>query len=457
MKGDPPDEPVPPGLLWVRIRKTVSVVFRSERKESPAPEGVASFFRHEKWGLVWVAVLALGMQFLEYHGWLAGIEGRVLDWFLRNTSRVQVVSPDSPVLTVEIDDDSYRDCFGATSPLDANVLAQMIRMLAKGTDHGPKIIGVDILTDSERDDQRGAYKGLAEEFKSEPGEGKQKIVWASGGEDSRVEGASFGKWLLGRPDIVIVRPSNVLAIEPARLQVERIEWGLPVFPRDEDLRLRRYSRHIEVSSDPKNSLLSEPGPNWARTIATDYCETTRRCTVKDDAEEVFVSSGVQIGQRFAAHNVFRCSPDKQVGQGTDWGALTRNFAMPTILLLGGTYANGRDTYETPDGPVSGLRINAYAIQAELDGATISEAWRPLTVLGDLCMGTLVVYVFWKQTKVRRMIELSGASILLALLLSLGMFELGKVWLSCIGVALGVVLHMILEVYKMDLRKPKHRH
>jgi hypothetical protein len=35
--------------------------------------------------------------------------------------------------------------------------------------------------------------------------------------------------------------------------------------------------------------------------------------------------------------------------------------------------------------------------------------------------------------------------------------LGYVWLTCIGVALGIMPHALLEIYKMNPAMPKRRH
>ncbi|MCU1339241.1 MAG: hypothetical protein JWO19_4822 [Bryobacterales bacterium] len=457
------EAPPPPRVtIWIRVRETLTVVLKGPEKGSGHhPTGqFARFVSEERWGLLLVLFLAFVMQLLEYHGWLAGVEGRILDLFLRNTSRSVLSASTSPIVTVEIDDDAYRECFRGTSPLDPETVGAMVTKLANGTPSGrPAVIGIDIVTDSEKQENQAGYERLAEEWKKKPvGEGPA-VIWAASGEVAHVEAVSFGWWLLGNPDALIVRPSRVLGRAAEDLKDAPFDWSLPVFPPDEDLRLRRFPRRVQVSNDPLNPQVHpEERASWATMIAEKYCDATGSCSIeKGGPEEVFVSSRVQIGQRFPADKVFGCSTKSESHQGPLWGSLADTLSKPTIVLLGGTFANARDAYETPDGPVPGLRINAYAMQAEIDKATITEAWRPLTILADLLLGSLVVYIFWTLVKVRRMMELCVLSIGGAFLLSALAFWFGQVWLSCIGVVAGVVLHMIVEIYKMDLKKPKHAH
>jgi len=49
--------------------------------------------------------------------------------------------------------------------------------------------------------------------------------------------------------------------------------------------------------------------------------------------------------------------------------------------------------------------------------------------------------------------ISVGVLLLVASLSFVALWLGYVWLSCVGVALGANLHVLYEVYKMDLKVP----
>src|SRR5205085_2531300 len=116
----------------------------------------------------------------------------------------------------------------------------------------------------------------------------KKIIWMAGADQQRVIPPWFLAWLLGGQDEVIVKPTPVLGLDPGVLE-ERLEilWGLPVFPRDDDLRLRRLPQEMEVSADPHHSRIHIRKPTFARLIAEKFCAD---CTTgKDRGEPIYVS------------------------------------------------------------------------------------------------------------------------------------------------------------------------
>src|ERR1700694_5225999 len=97
------------------------------------------------WSLLWAVGLTVLMLALEYWGWLAGPEGKVMDILLRPHT-LESLSAGS-IITVEIDDDSYQKCFTSASPLHEETVIAMVKDLACT---GARTIGVDILTESPR-------------------------------------------------------------------------------------------------------------------------------------------------------------------------------------------------------------------------------------------------------------------------------------------------------------------
>src|ERR1035437_4284034 len=122
------------------------------------------------------ALLTVGTQFLEYHGWFAGREGRILAFLLGRGSRK--IASASPIFVVEIDDAAYASCFNSTSPLDPSVVGSLVKEVAV---LHPTVIGVDILTDAPRYSSR--YQSMAVEFRSP----RRRIIWISGAEKSHFE------------------------------------------------------------------------------------------------------------------------------------------------------------------------------------------------------------------------------------------------------------------------------
>jgi len=84
---------------------------------------VIRFLKEEWLSLAIVLALALGMQAIEYYGWLAGPEGKLMDRLLSAESGM---AAESPILLVEIDDEAYSKCFQETSPMNPQAVAGLV-------------------------------------------------------------------------------------------------------------------------------------------------------------------------------------------------------------------------------------------------------------------------------------------------------------------------------------------
>ena len=118
-------------------------------------------------------------------------------------------------------------------------------------------------------------------------------------------------------------------------------------------------------------------------------------------------------------------------------------------MLGGTFQYGRDTHRTSAGNISGLMINAYALAAETAetrGIGLHEAKRSYLLGLDIFISVIIIGVFSLGQPVRAKMWLSAVPIVLTVILSYLAFRLGYAWVSCIGIALGFPLHLLLEVY-----------
>src|SRR5450432_583962 len=101
-------------------------------------ETVIRFLKEEWLSLAIVLALALGMQAIEYYGWLAGPEGKLMDRLLSAESGM---AAESPILLVEIDDEAYSKCFQETSPMNPQAVAGLVAGIA--SDPKPWVVGVD--------------------------------------------------------------------------------------------------------------------------------------------------------------------------------------------------------------------------------------------------------------------------------------------------------------------------
>ena len=397
-------------------------------------------------------LLALALQWLEYAGWFASIEGHVLDAVLRPTGGGE--KNEGKVVTVEIDDYFYKTCFGSTSPLDPKVIEELVEGTAQAA---PKVIGVDIFTDA------GEYKSW--KLPDLP------TVWVASAEAPAGMDApagdrpGFSSWLLGFPAPLEATPVSVLGFK-FNEGAPNVAWGLPLYPRAEDLSLRTLPRRFGG-----HGALA-----FATRVAKTYCSAVKaRCPGNDDDEEIFVSYKGAHPLRFSARDLFRCLPDANGARTIARSLLFQKFsekAEGRIVLLGGTFAAGRDIYPTPAGWIPGLLLNAYAVESELAGDHVKEGLRSLTFGADIVIGWLIVFIFWpgsieipaiKKTlhklrlahiverhKIRWMIGASMSLVPAAFLVSLAVLSMGHyLWLTWIGVAIGMGPHVILEIWKMN--------
>lgn len=416
---------------------------------------MTGFLKKEWPSLAVVVVLTLVMQALDYFGWLAGPEGRITDWFLRSG---KAQAAENPVSVVEIDDAAYDACFDATSPLYAKTVTGLVTGAAAAK---PWVIGVDILTEA------GVRAKEYQAFAAKLPALQSKVIWISGAEKAAFEIAAFPAWLFGREDEFIVKPTPVLGYEAGELNEHpEIQWGVPVFAPDDDAGLRRFPRQIQLSADPQKSEFRESRRSWARLVAEEYCRSGVPCA-DESAEEVLLSYAASAPREFRMLDLFACSADNEVKPGGPLWDKFQEAARDKIVLIGGTFRSSGDFHQTPAGRLPGLIINAYAVQAEMHAWGVHEARRPMAVLFDLLIGILVVLLlpaieWWEpklphhsalrrnleENKIRWMMGASGALILGAIVVTWMLFGRGYL-LSFLGVAVGVALHQIVEVWKLN--------
>lgn len=122
--------------------------------------------------------------------------------------------------------------------------------------------------------------------------------------------------------------------------------------------------------------------------------------------------------------------------------INRSTRAP-IILLGGTFEFGRDSYRSSAGATAGLYLNAYALAAELAEAKqlgIRERPHGVLVLFDLAVMVGIVTIFAQAKTIPSKMHLSLIPVAGTALLSYGLFHYGYVWVSCIGIALGYFPH-----------------
>jgi hypothetical protein len=399
--------------------------------------------------------LAVGLQFLEFKGLLAGPEGVVYGWYLALLHRAPKDLP--AIVTVEIDDDAYQACFGGVSPLNPDRMGEILEGILPGMQPPQEdvyipVMGVDIITDSTSVD----YRGLL----AKNGEIKVAKVWAAAAERSSGDPDTFASWFFGKPRKEVIQPTRVLGREASALPSD-VLWAVPSYPQDEDLRVRRFPRRVDLLVNrPVNGSANGSGSDqptvvtrnsWAREIAVQHC-VRRNCTVEADEEAGEESLLAFDGglQRYPVSELFDCSqqhaqprPEKIREM---WAFVV---AKRALILLGGTFGSARDSYMTPKGAMPGLHINAYAIQSEVAHNGIHEAPRWIVILSDVLLGFVLSSFFHGSGRLRPMLVKSGLAIAGVVLLSMVVFMMGYLWLTCVGIAFGKTIELFREIWEKD--------
>jgi len=375
-----------------------------------------------------VALLALGMKFLEFHGWTGSAEGLAADFAL-----AAAPSGDAPIVIIEIDDTAYTRYFNAQSPLCPEKVISLVSMIDSWR---PKVIGVDLVTDS------ADYSALRHEWEMRP------VVWAAAGTADLNEREGFGAWLVGIGGELHVDPAEVLG----RPAVDaRAEWAIPIFPRDSDRAVRRFPREVFVVGRTK------PQATWAAKIGEVYCEG--RCAASHPSE-LLIPYRSPIGDRYKLCELIPCpgeSPENSLSPQQMETLRSRIMKQKSIVLLGGTFGAARDEYDTPIGPTSGLVLNAYAVRAEISGG-VTELHPPIAGFAlDLLIGIFISVKFILREHavdldrlglIRWLFGFYAWVIGVALFVSLVLAAwVGLLWISWVGVILVLFVSLLADVYR----------
>jgi hypothetical protein len=221
-------------------------------------------------------------------------------------------------------------------------------------------------------------------------------------------------------------------------------------PRDDDLRIRRYPRSLQISNDLESVQNTDCQWTWAALVAQTYNNVRAVCSQDDQA--LFLRYDSPGPRRFQAKDVFNIEKAKR-GYFEPTGVLGEEFkdwaGGDAIVLIGGTFGASRDFYETPAGYLPGLIVNAYAVQSELKGRRIREISPLISFLMDSLVGWLIVFFFWRYAKMVSAINWTGilTAVLIGISFALPLF--GYLWLGWIGMLVGALVHIVIEVYRAD--------
>jgi CHASE2 domain-containing sensor protein len=127
-----------------------------------------------------------------------------------------------------------------------------------------------------------------------------------------------------------------------------------------------------------------------------------------------------------------------------------------VVLIGGEFRAARDTYDTPRGLMSGVKLNAMAIESDLQrrgGFREPGCWARL--LFDLGLGIGGTFAYWffesKRHAVWAILVSTLGMILIAPFFSYVVF---RVFAFCLPVLVGVNLHQYYEHLILATKRKK---
>jgi CHASE2 domain-containing sensor protein len=452
-----------------------------------------------RWGLLlnpFISVCAISffVYMLEGSWIVAEMQDWSLDWFLtdkhkgeHDCSKGVGADCSKDVVIVAINDADYRDhyLFDSKSPLEPDkVLALLYAVMAQR----PKIVGVDLDTkdtpwfevikdlsctkDGDRRDfsiapvqhpnsgeihtppNPRAADRLSCLCPSEP-----KVVWARMPAEPK-----------GKPEDRTDKPIQLYQLFGGYGSSK--EWdacsGVPRFPMDPDGVVRKYAGEVETDGEgPKKS--------FSRTIAENFPDRVRNDT--NLKEERIIN--------FAHRRAFRGWDEWQelVRKQAKDSAMTKSYSFHKvtdvlsgkIVLIGGEFEDARDSYPSPGRhgsfflipppppePISGIELNAQAIESDLDPkmTPIKELHCLLPLFADIVMGILLVGIFWfildylptlswfvshhfDKLRVLLFVGATALTVVVAIFSSWVLFKF-SFWMSFIPILIGANIHQYIE-------------
>ena len=335
----------------------------------------------------------------------------------------------TPIVLVTIGDDDYADeqLFASRRPLNARTV---IRLIRAACELAPAVVGVDIFTDTWTEEDR-------REFSLMP-LGNCKVVWARDARPIESEPATFE---LGRA---------------SGSDADTACMGLAVLETSDDGVVREYRKNVLVRDVNSESSVATP----YATLVTALASLGEACGIEANAQSETGEGRAKI--RFSSNAEFRRlsagvlltaaeAPDGRIMQ----ALRTHVVAGQTIVLIGGTFRDGRDVYMTPVGMMPGVEILAHAVATAQSGRPIREVSWQASLLLDLVVGCGLVWIVSKSRlrllwgiALSTLVAVASTLIVCYALFSyLGYFL--SVFVSAAGAVLGAIVDMTWHPMKNE--------
>jgi len=365
-------------------------------------------------GMLFVIAGVACTRFLENGNLLAWPQRALLDAMPATLSS----TPTDALVIITINDDDYAERFHRRSPLDPRQVSEIIGAIQS---FSPKVIGVDL--DTEDWNPQDAAR-----VPEKPG----RLLWA------RLFDADPAGPLR------IAQLSKVLGSDGAN-----VCYGLTAMQADPDLRVRQYPGEYRMMRDGQTAVYpsfpivmhhlmtdgscpkeGQPQSEAAPTEAN-WDENRLLIRYRGAGHEI---RKIPVGALMDTQEIARQSPGNPAVQ------QMKSLISGHVVLLGGTYKAGRDSYATPVGMVAGVEILGQSVLTALEGP-IREAGSGL-IWFDVCLGMALVLLSLRHPKLSAGINI--ALLLLLIPISGWLFRSFAFFLDAIPVQLGVLLHSTLH-------------
>jgi CHASE2 domain-containing sensor protein len=361
-------------------------------------------------GVLFVLAGAGATRFLESSNLLAWPQRALLD----SMPSTLTSTPATSLVIVTINDDDYAERFQRRSPLDPRQVARIIGALQY---FAPKVIGVDL--DTEDWNPADAARVPA---------APAHLVWAR-----LFDADPSGPLRIASLDKVLGSDGSAVC------------FGLTAMQADSDLRVRQYPgeyrsvRGGETLAYPSFPLVVQqvvregtcpkqatPQPEEARTEAN-WNENRLLIRYRGDGHEI---RKIPAGALLDTRDIAVQSPENPAVD------RMRSLLAGNVVLLGGTYKAGRDSYPTPVGMVAGVEILGQAILTAREGP-IREAGRGL-IWFDVCLGLALLALSLNHPKLATAVNV--ALLFLLIPVSGWLFRSFAFFLDTIPVQISMMVH-----------------
>ncbi|MDR3698219.1 MAG: CHASE2 domain-containing protein [Candidatus Sulfopaludibacter sp.] len=387
--------------------------------------------RHNlKWhlitGVLFVLAGAGATRFLESSNLLAWPQRALLD----SMPSTLTSTPSRALVIVTIDDDDYAERFHRRSPLDPGQVAAIIGAIQY---FAPKAIGVDLDTGDWNPHD-------AARVPAAPG----RLVWAR-----LFDADPSGPLRIANLDKVLGSDDSTVC------------FGLTAMQADSDLRVRQYPGEYhwvrggqtvaypsfplvvqQVVKDGTCPRQEKPQSEDARTEAN-WNENRLLIRYRGEGHEIrkIPAGALMDTLEIAAHSPENPAVDRM-----------RSLLAGNVVLLGGTYKAGRDSYPTPVGMVAGVEILGQAILTARDGP-IREAGSGL-IWFDICLGLALLALSLNHPRLATAVNV--ALLFLLVPVSGWLFRSFAFFLDTIPVQISMMVHSnfhpMLERYMEKLEE-----